>query len=204
MDASGQIGSSIVFSKWKGRAYARRYVIPVNPKTTEQTKTRTAFQFLNDIWRYWPSGAKAAWSLYATNNRFIDRNGFMKLNVSPLRTATDLSGMTISVAAGSGIAAAGMTLTPGAGQITVALTAPTLPSGWSITNAWALAIADVNPQTEETTSIVAGSDSSDPYSIVLAGLTTGQIYRVGGWFEFTTDTGAKAYGVSIQDVATPT
>lgn len=202
--AGGQIAKTQVYSEWKGRPYVRRYVIPANPNTTGQQATRNAFKFLNDVWKFWPTGAQAAWALYATNNRFIARNGFLKLNTSPLREAIDLTPMTISTAAGSGIVAASMVLTPGVEQIAVELAAPELPTGWTISNAWALAIANVDPQTETTTDIVSASVAAAPYDITLAGLTTAQEYLVGGWFEFTKNSTEKAYGLSLQDLATPT
>lgn len=46
MDASGQIGKALVYSKWKGRGYVREYVIPENPQTAKQVNVRTAFDLL--------------------------------------------------------------------------------------------------------------------------------------------------------------
>lgn len=42
MDASGQIGKAMVFSKWKGRNYVRNYVRPANPQTPAQQESREA------------------------------------------------------------------------------------------------------------------------------------------------------------------
>lgn len=202
-DAGGQIAKSLVFAKWKGRPYVRQYVIPSNPNSAAQQLTRNTFRFLSALWSYMPAGSIGAWELYAANSRFTPTNGFMKKNVGPLRDQTDLLLMTVSTAANSGIIAEDITLTPASGQITVDLTAPSLPAGWTITQAHAVAIRNVDPQTEEIYDVVGGSDASAPYSIVLSGLTDGEEYVVGGWFEYTRSNGDTAYGASLQDTATP-
>jgi hypothetical protein len=97
-----------------------------------------------------------------------------------------------------------MTLTAGSSQITVALTAPTLPTGWTVTKAYAAAIRDQNPQTEAFYNVTAAEDAAAPWSIVLTGLTPTEPYLVGGWFQFTRPDGTFAYGQSLQDFETPT
>lgn len=203
-DAAGQIADTLVYASWKGRPYARKYVVPSNPNSAGQQLTRNTFSYLSRLWQYMPSGAKGAWDLYANNSRFTAVNGFMKQNVGVLRSQTDLQSMIMSPAANGGIVAAGLALTAGSLQITADLTAPSLPSGWTIDNAWAMAISDEDPQTSAVYDVTSGSDNTDPYSIVLSGLTASQQYVVGGWFEYTRDSGDKAYGLAITDVATPT
>lgn len=41
LDASGTVGGTAVFSKWKGRNYVRLRVTPQNPKTDNQASSRT-------------------------------------------------------------------------------------------------------------------------------------------------------------------
>lgn len=202
--AGGQIAKTQVYAEWKGRPYVRRYVVPANPNSTGQQLTRNTFRYLNKLWQYLPSGAIAAWTLYGDNSRFTNRNGWLKQNIAPLRDQTDLALLVISPAAGSGIQAAAMNLTPGDDQITVDLTAPTLPAGWTITAAWALAVQNVNPQTSEIYDVASGSDATSTYQIILTGLGSAVEYVVGGWFEYTKSNGEKAYGLAITDTATTT
>lgn len=202
--AGGQIAKTQFYSSWKGRPYVRRYVIPSNPDSAAQQLTRNTFRYLNDLWKFLPAGALGAWNLYADVSRFTARNGWLKQNIGPLREQTTLDAIKLSVAAGSGLVAAGVSLTAGVGQITVELTAPELPTGWSITNAWAMAVANVNPQTSALFDVASGSDAATPFSIVLSGLTAAQEYVVGGWFEYLKPSGDTAYGPSLQDTATPT
>jgi len=46
LEASGTIGNTITYSRWKGRPYVRRRVIPVNPMTADQIKVRNAMRVL--------------------------------------------------------------------------------------------------------------------------------------------------------------
>ncbi len=51
-DARGQIARAIVFSIWKGKNYARRYIIPQNPQTVAQTYVRWIFAAAVNGWHY--------------------------------------------------------------------------------------------------------------------------------------------------------
>lgn len=46
LDASGTVGKTATFSKWKGRNYVRLRVTPMNPQSNEQAKTRTVLGLL--------------------------------------------------------------------------------------------------------------------------------------------------------------
>lgn len=202
--ASGAIAKTQVYSTWKGRSYVRRFVTPANPNTAAQQQTRSVFKYLNRLWQYLPAGALAAWELYGQNSRFTARNGWLKQNLSALREGVDLSDITLSVAAGSGIAAEAMAVVTGADQVTVNLTPPALPPGWAIVQANAMAVRNVDPHVSDDVQAVAGSDNAAPYSIVLNGLTAVDDYVVGGWFTFTRPDGSRAYGASLQQVVSPT
>lgn len=41
LDASGKVGGTVVFSKWKGRNYVRQLVTPANPDTSGQKGVRS-------------------------------------------------------------------------------------------------------------------------------------------------------------------
>lgn len=201
--ASGQIGKTQVYSTWKGIPYARRYAIPANPNTTDQQETRNVFSWLNAVWKYMPAGALDAWNAYAKVSRFTNRNGFIKQNLSNLRGETDLTNFLFSPAAAGGLPAAAMVITPGSGQLSVALTAPSLPTGWSISKAIAAAIRDQSPESGALFVVSAAEDASSPFACVITGLTASQLYSVGGWFEFIKPDGSFAYGQALMDTATP-
>jgi hypothetical protein len=202
--ASGQIAQTQVYSRWKGRGYVRRYVIPANPNTTDQQETRNTFKWLNNFARYLPAGSIDAWTLYAANAQITERNAIIKQNLSNLRLQANLNNLIMSPSAGGGLVAANVVATAGVAQISVALTAPTLPTGWTIVEAWAMAVKDQDPQTGILYTTVADSVAAPgPYTIVLTGLDT-VLYQVGGWFKFAKPDLSNAYGVALLDTATPT
>lgn len=201
--ASGAIAKTQVYSKWKGRPYARRYVIPANPDTTDQQAVRNVFKWLNDQWKYLPGDGVAGWDAYATVNQFTARNGWLKQNVGSLIGETDLTNLIFSPSARSGLIADAIAVTGGDGSLSVTLTAPSLPTGWTITKAVAEAIEQQSPASGTLFGAVANSVTSSPYTISLTGLTNGQEYQVGGWFEFSTAAGLTAYGQSKSTTGTP-
>jgi len=202
--ASGKIADTQVYSTWKGRPYVRQHVIPTNPNSAGQQLTRNTFSYLNRLWQYLPAGALGAWDLYATNSRFTARNGWLKQNVGPLRSETDLELITLSPAAGSGIIAASITATGGNDQVTIDLVAPSLPTGWTITKAWAMVVANVDPQTSDVYSVGSGSDATSTYQVVITGLLSVQEYVCAAWFEYLKPDGSTAYGLNLIDTATTT
>lgn len=203
-EARGQIGQSQVYSSWKGRSYARRYVVPANPQSAEQTKTRSLFTWLQAVYKVLPSTVKAGWDAYANTLRVTGANAWIKGNLSHMRGMVDLSALLMSPAANSGLPVATMTATPGSTSITVMITPPLLPDGWTVKGAFAAAIIDQNPQTDNMTTVTAGTDDTNPYSITLTGLTAGKEYRVGGWMTYTKPDGSTAYGQATMMTATPT
>lgn len=202
--ASGQVAQTQVYSKWKGRSYVRRYVIPANPNTASQQETRSTFTWLNNFARYLPAAAIDAWDLYANNSQITRRNAIIKQNLSALRSEADLTNLIMSPAAGGGLVADAIALTPGSGQLTVDLTEPTLPTGWTIVEAVAMALRDQDPQTGTYFVSTAGTDSSTPFSIDLTGLTPSVLYWVGGWFKYQKPDQSYAYGIALMDSDTPT
>lgn len=202
--ASGAIAKTQVYASWKGRPYARRYTIPANPNSAEQQLTRGTFSWLNNVWKFMPSGAIDAWVLYGRNSRFTDRNGFIKKNLSNLREETDLANFVFSPSAGGGLSAASVVATPGSTQLSIAITAPTLPVGWTIARGIAAVLRDQDPQTEVLYLVKSGEDLTSAYVVVITGLTASEPYVVGGWFEFVKPDGSFAYGQAVMTTGTPT
>lgn len=203
--ASGAIAKSMVFGTWKGIPYSRRYVIPSNPRSAEQTLTRKAFSFLNDVYKIAPTNFRATWQRNAVGKPMTDRNAFIKANNSLLREAADLVGMWFSPGAFGGLPAA-ITVTPGNDLLTVTAVPPDpLPPGWTINRFVAAAIRNQDPQTPLDFEVVEGSDVATPYSVVLA-LGSALEYAVAGWFVYQRSAIATdlAYGPAQAELATTT
>jgi len=196
---SGQIAKTQVYATWKGIAYARRYVTPANPQSTEQTITRNVFTWLNSVWKISPPDFQLPWTTFAKGQPLTNRNAFLSKNIPILRPEADLTGMVLSPGAKGGLSVI-PTLVGGALQITVSAAAPApLPSGWTVTRFIAAAIKNQDPQMDSDFEVFTGFDNTTPYSVVLAGLEAATEYLAGGWFEFqtTANPNSLAYGLSV-------
>lgn len=86
--ASGKLGGALVFSNWKGRAYARTLVTPANPKSGLQVGMRSMFKFLSQEWNGLAAPAKAAWVTAAAAMNVSPFNAYMKLGLERWRRFT--------------------------------------------------------------------------------------------------------------------
>lgn len=77
MDASGSVGNSLTFAKWKGRNYVRRYAIPANPKSIGQTSIRTAMQYYTSMYKANTAAVEAAFADIAQSQKLSPFNAFI-------------------------------------------------------------------------------------------------------------------------------
>jgi len=203
--ASGKLGDTLVYGSWKGRATARRYVIPANPNSSEQQLTRNTFGFLQAVWKTAPSLFTAPWAAYAQGKVLTDRNAFTKFNNGVLREEVSLDNFVASPGALGGLSPASVTPTPGDGSITLAITAPAvLPTGWTIAAAVGLAIPEQSPQSGTLYTVTAGEDTSSTYEVVLSGLTNDIEYQYRAYLRWNRPDLKLAYSVAIGGQSTPT
>jgi hypothetical protein len=198
-EGSGQIAKTQVYASWKGVPYVRRYTIPANPRSTDQTLTRTAFSWLNFVWRTAPAQFVAPWQAAVQSRAMIDRNLWIKNNLSMLRTASDLTGLVMSPGAKGGLAST-ITVTPGNDQLTFAGTAASpLPAGWTIVKMVGAAILQQDPQTDTDYEVRVVEDTTDPYSVVMSGLGSVSAYVAAGWWVYQRSASATdlAYSAAI-------
>lgn len=80
LDASGAIAGAIVYSKWKGRPYARALVRPANPKSGGQVGIRQMFKFLSQQWQNVDAGNQATWETKANQQVVSEFNAYMGYN----------------------------------------------------------------------------------------------------------------------------
>ena len=80
--ARGQVGKAMVYSVWKGQPYVRQHVVGANPQSTEQSKTRNAFSWLNNVFKVAPADFRLAWTAAAKGQILTDRNLFWKIAMS--------------------------------------------------------------------------------------------------------------------------
>ena len=125
MDASGTIGKTVTFSKWKGRNYTRQRVIPSNPRSAAQTGPRSMFKYLTQIWASIGVVAQATWDTLAESNQISPFNAFVGSNLQRFQMNQAPSHATPAAEAATALTVSAMTLTGGVGHIQVDLT----PSG---------------------------------------------------------------------------
>jgi len=196
--ASGQIGKSLVFSKWRGQPYARRHVIPGNPQTAEQSLTRDTFSWLQAVWKQAPTLFQDPWASYANGKVLTDRNAFTKFNLPNLRDAADTALMVASPGSLGGLPPATFTVTPGNDQLTLACTAPAvLPVGWSVYAAEFALIASQEPGVGTSYQITCMEDLASAYSQVFTGLANAALYQCFAWLKWLRPDGRYAYSPSV-------
>jgi len=80
LGASGSLAGSIVFSNWKGRAYARSLVVPSNPKSALQVSMRAMMKFLSQSWAGVGSTPQGTWDDLAAAGSYSAFNAFVSKN----------------------------------------------------------------------------------------------------------------------------
>lgn len=203
LSASGTIAKTLTYGDWKGISYARTRVIPANPKTSSQSQTRDVFAFLQTYYKFAPTIAREPWIAAVTGIPMTEINLVLSKNVGVLREETDLDLMVFSPGARGGIPPAGIITTPGSGSLSVAVTAPSLPSGWTITAAQGVVMRDQDPHLTLLASPVAAEDTTSTYAVVFNGLTSSVLYQIAIWLKWLTPNGDFAYSVALRDQDTP-
>lgn len=74
LDASGALGDSIVFSKWRGRSYVRILTQPANPRSGLQVGMRSVFKYITQSWAGLTAGLKTEWEAEATADNITGLN----------------------------------------------------------------------------------------------------------------------------------
>lgn len=200
--AGGQIGKSQVYARWKGIPYARKYVVPKNPKSSGQELTRNAFTWLSAVWKRLPTISVAPWTSGASGNAYSNRNMFMGKNVKALRSQTTLADYIASPGNGGGIPPTSIAITPSAGSLVVAFTNPSVPTGWTLVAAQASCIEAQDPQSATEYTTIAAQDTISQDSVTLDGLAANTTFEVSGWLQWKTASGVTAYSTSINNTGT--
>lgn len=201
--ASGQIANAQVYASWRGIQYVRQKVIPANPRTSGQLLTRNTFSWLSNAWKFAVAELQAPWAAATVGQKLTARNLWAKRNIPLLRSQVLNTDMVMSPGANGGLSAAAATATGGSGTITGAMTAPTLPSGWTVASAVMVAMKSLDPQNATTWNSYVATDVVTPFAPVISGLSAG-IYVVGLWFTYQKPDGTIAYGPSTMTTATVT
>ena len=203
--ASGRFGG-LVASNWKGVDLIRRFRAPSNPDTVAQQEVRTAFQNLNRMFVTMQTETKAAWNSFATGRAYTGRNKFIGRNVPLIMGDANMNQFEGTPGDASTIPPVSMTVTPGVATLTVDITEPTTPTGWTLTSGQAACFEDFDPTVLQSLADLVWTEDEDlttPYSIALTGLNT-VLYQAIGFLKWVAPDGTTRYSASLIDTGTPT
>jgi hypothetical protein len=199
--AGGAIAKTQVYSSWRGISYVRKYVVPANPKSTNQEKTRSVFTYASNVWKNASSILQAPWTLFTQGQPLYNRNAFIGQNTKALRPGSTVAAFVGSPGAKGGVAPVSITATGGSGSIAVAFTLPAIPTGWTVAAGQAVAIPAGDPHTTTDFSTFAAQGTSTPFTATISGLAAGD-YEVSAWLMWTKPDGSTAFSASINATAT--
>lgn len=134
VDASGKFGGAMVFSKWKGRNYARQLVIPSNPKAAKQMGVRSMMGFLAKAWKLLSAPAQASYAAAAAARSISTFNAYVSENLARWQLFAGPTQTSPAAEASTELTVTTQTLSPGVGFTTIEVT----PSG--ATSIWGIAI----------------------------------------------------------------
>lgn len=204
LSARGTIGSTITYASWKGIQYGRIRVIPANPQSAEQVKTRTVFRYLNDFFKFLPGVGREPWVAATRGIPMTPQNMVLSKNIFTLRNALDLNDMVLSPGAAGGIPPTGIIVTPGVDSLSVAVSVPAAPTGWTLTAAQGVVVRDQDPHDLIVENPVTAEDLTSTYTLVFSGLTSAMDYQIGVWLKWLTTNQSDAYSIALRAVDQPT
>jgi hypothetical protein len=85
LDASGSLGKTIVYSKWRGRNYVRQHVIPTNPRSGLQVGIRAVFGYMSSNWAALSDAIKADWIAEGVRDNITGLDAMIRYNVGLAR-----------------------------------------------------------------------------------------------------------------------
>lgn len=202
--ASGTIAKVQTYANWRGVPYARKHVIPANPRSTAQTLTRDIFANFNTRWKQGGPLMRAPWDRFAVGQKFVGRNSYMGKNLQACRGEIDLEDYIGSPGAKGGLPPSSLVLTTvAANGIEAVIVAPTPPTGWTLTSAIATCFKDQTPEAAVTDVVNEIEDVAAPFSCDFTGLDTVD-YVVQAWLKWAKPDTSVAYGASLADIITVT
>lgn len=214
LGARGQIAKAMVTSNWRGISYARKYVIPTNPKTAAQTTTRNTFSSLDDQFKRMLTNAQAPFVAAAKGRPYTARNSFLQHNIPALRGDSDLTDYIASPGVNGGLPGLNWTAAGGtsSGEIDVSLDFGEGPIDWEATDVIFTALPDRDPVNlmttfvDETKEAGPGATWTPPHTVsfTFTGLSAGSDYAVSGFLVWTRADGTIAYGPSNTSIVTAT
>lgn len=80
VDARGSVGDVLTYAKSGKTNYAKRYTIPMNPKTAAQTAHRLGIGFISSLWKTLTVEQKATWNELGDRLQLPPYHAYLKTN----------------------------------------------------------------------------------------------------------------------------
>ena len=134
LEASGQLGDALVFSKWKGRPYAREKVTPANPRSGGQVGVRSMLKFLSQFWASLDTATQGDWAARAEDMVVSPFNAYVSYNQRRWRNFLYPSQLDPADETGVAPSAPVVTGTAGVRQASLSIADGATPPDWG----WAI------------------------------------------------------------------
>jgi hypothetical protein len=200
--ARGQIGKTQVYASWRGVSYARRHVVPANPNSTSQQRTRGVFSWLNATWKLMDPAVQTAWFDFSKGKPVTDRNSWIKSNLFDLR-GTDgapvsvITSIKASPGVNGGLAMASVVWSDGGTHhLSAVVTAPTLPTGWTYIATHVIAWEQQDAHSAQLYTSYYNTGSSGSPETVLVALGAAMTAVGSAFIEYTKPDGSTAFSPS--------
>lgn len=128
LEARGAVGKAIVYAKWKGRDYVRKYVVPANPRSLAQQFQRGILESLSHWWAYLGTTNKATWQTLANSHNYSTFNAYCKFNLDGETDGDNPIGNAASGGHSATVAVASVVITGGVNKIDVVATSGVSPN----------------------------------------------------------------------------
>jgi hypothetical protein len=132
MEASGSVGKTLVFARWKGRPYVRQWVKPMNPKSASQQGIRSMLGFLAAAWTAIKVASGPSYAVNAVSNAISSFNQYVKENMQLWRENLAPSQSSAPAKAHTGATISNHTYTPGSRHANLSFTLSTAANQWGI------------------------------------------------------------------------
>jgi len=184
--ASGTIADTLTFAKWKGIQYVRTRVVPANPNSTKQQEVRGVFSTLSEMWKRMPIAARNPFICAVRGLPLTPRNKHVQVNVAALIDAANLDNLVMSVSSGSSVPPADVVPSEApAGSITLTITAPTVPTGYTLRAYYAAAVQDGDPSPVLVRKTFWESVASPGLEIIIPVSPASVTFQWGCWVQYT-------------------
>jgi hypothetical protein len=177
VEASGTIGDSVVFGRYKGINYARQHTVPANPRTAAQVAQRNFFKIFASLWRKLPGAAANAWDDAAKGTVLSGFNLFTRRNSVSLKGDSNLADLEITPGSADALRVTSINASYASGQVTVNATTEAPGGGRTIAAVHFVLLRDQAPTGQYAYEVQYASDTSSPYSATFTPASGNGLYR---------------------------